>query len=135
MKKFFIFVPCALLACSHITKEGARIIVVNDAAAVAGCEHLGNLQAGSDFGGLMPGSSGRRQTMEKLRNQTAKMGGTHLSVVSANGGVYGASAEAEAYKCPHGYVGQSASPAPGCGKDTDCREPRICVNGQCSNPQ
>jgi len=100
--KFIPIVGTALcvVSCAHLSPEGQKVRVTVNPDVVHGCEFVGNVKAGSGWGGAMASNAGEDQVQVKMQNVTAKLGGNVLFLTSSKGGQSGARGIGEAYKCP-----------------------------------
>jgi len=93
-----------LTGCSPLTDQGARVVLVDDAKTLGGCERSGRVAEQSVFGGIFS-YVGCQRVRAKMRNATADQNGTHVVITSLTCGVFGDSeGEGDVYRCGLGDV-------------------------------
>lgn len=76
-----------------------EVQIAADAASVASCERLGEVQSSSLLTGLLA-AKGRQRAVAQLKERSSKLGATHVVVVNANFGYASNNMLGVAYKCP-----------------------------------
>jgi hypothetical protein len=91
-----------IAGCAGLSPEGAGVRLTNNPDVVKDCIFVANVKGKSGWGGPAGGQMGEDQVEIKMKNQTAKVGGNTLYLISSKAGGYGGSSRGvgEAYRCP-----------------------------------
>ena len=84
-----------LAGCVGLTPDGAKVITASGPAAVTGCDFLGDIKSTSHLRSATTMGWAGADTYKSLMNQTAKLGGNVLLIVSND--IYDKSGRA--YRC------------------------------------
>ena len=97
-----VFALLFTTGCAGLSPEGARVRLTNNPDVVKDCTFVANVKGKSGWGGPAGGQIGEDQVEIKMKNQTAKIGGNTLYLISSKAGGYGGSSRGvgEAYRCP-----------------------------------
>lgn len=86
----------ALLAAAGVAT--APVELVNDTAAMASCERLGEVRGSSKLGGLLMAKA-YDKALSQMKTGAAKLTGTHVLLLNAQSGHSGANMLGVAYRC------------------------------------
>lgn len=98
----FATLLAALSGCvtTRLSSEGEAVRVTSNSEAVQGCEYIGEVRASDRMnGGMLGQGAAEENTLRRLKNRTAEMGGNVVLLTTANAGMAGASTLGEAYRC------------------------------------
>lgn len=87
----------SVTGCAGLSAEGARVRLTNNPDVVKGCEFIANVKGSSGWG-RNAAQLGENNVENKMKNQTAKLGGNTVYLISSKSGFtsYGIG---EAYRC------------------------------------
>jgi hypothetical protein len=88
-----------ITGCAGLSPEGARVRLTNNPDVVKDCTFIANVKGKSGWGGAAGGSIGEGQVETKMKNQTAKIGGNTLYLISSKS-EFASWGVGEAYRCP-----------------------------------
>ncbi len=86
---------CLLAGSAH----AAEVELVAERADVAACKRLGQIKAGSGWGGFGATGLGYNRSMASLKRKAAALGGTHILMISSSNTMGGTNMIADAYRC------------------------------------
>lgn len=85
--------------CSVAVAAESTVELAPDSAAVAQCTRLAEVKGSSAWGGMLTNMAYNR-ALNSLKSRAAKLGATHLLLLSASSGFSGSNMLGIAYKCP-----------------------------------
>jgi hypothetical protein len=88
----------ACVSADPPSPSSGSVQVVRELAAVAKCQRLSTIRAGSLIGGAMT-SVGYSNTVAELQSKAAAAGGTHVLIIDMSSGFAGSNAMGDAYRC------------------------------------
>jgi hypothetical protein len=94
-----MFIVSAALAIALAQAPAQGLQLVNDSAAVTGCDRLGEVNASSLLGGAMA-NMGYERTLRKAKADAVKLGATHLQLLNISKGMTGSNVLGVAFRCP-----------------------------------
>lgn len=94
-----MFTVSIVLTAALAASSVLELRLVNDSAAVAGCERLGEVNAKSLLGGAMA-NMGYDRALKKAKADAVKLGATHLQLLNISKGMTGSNILGVAFRCP-----------------------------------